>query len=627
MSIQVLPPEIANQIAAGEVVERPASVVKECVENSLDAGAKNIEIHISDGGKELIKIIDDGKGMSPEDAKKCHLRHATSKISKIDDLFTVQSFGFRGEALAAISAVSDFTLITKRAEDETGTKIQIFAGKNITESPAPANTGTTIEIRKLFYPTPARLAHLKTNATEIREISREIQAFALANPQVSFKFFKDDKLALDLPATDKKTRVAEILKENPDDLAEVFFKSREISISGFLIKPGKCVSNKKSQFLFVNGRRIEDYKLAYAIREAYVQSAGIEHHLHPKFAIFIEIDPILVDVNVHPRKLEVKFAEAGDVFRAVKQACVSALEKVHTTPFSGFVGTGRDLSAQNSQNFAGFQPSPQTLSPREREFSSNGRKNYQSFGINNNAHKIPRNYPKMSKSGLNTYSNTSSPDLKTFSTQNFERNLQNTGNFPLPEEKNIVPTGELKLIGQISRKYIMAEAENGIWIFDQHALHERQRFEEFWKSREKLTKEIQKLLVPYVLKIEDEDWETIWQNRSELQKLGFEFSENKEVLAVPKILVKENLDQIFAGFSQYFSENKVGETPVDRFLRKILEYKSCRGAVMFGDKMEPAEMQKLLDDFQTTQWRNLCPHGRPNHIFWSFDDLDREFHR
>ncbi len=182
MSIRVLPPEIANQIAAGEVVERPASVVKECVENSLDAGAKNIEIWIEDGGKKLIKIIDDGSGMSPEDAKKCHLRHATSKIEKIDDLFSVQSFGFRGEALAAISAISDFVLITKRAEDETGTKIKIFAGKNITESPAPANTGTTIEIRNLFYPTPARLAHLKSNATEIREISREIQAFALGNP-------------------------------------------------------------------------------------------------------------------------------------------------------------------------------------------------------------------------------------------------------------------------------------------------------------------------------------------------------------------------------------------------------------------------------------------------------------
>ncbi len=596
MSIKILSPEIANQIAAGEVVERPASVIKECVENSLDAGAKNIEIWIEDGGKKLIKIVDDGSGMSPEDAKKCHLRHATSKITKIDDLFTVQSFGFRGEALAAISAVSDFTLITKRAEDENGTKIEIFAGKNITESPAPANTGTTVEIKNLFYPTPARLAHLKTNATEIREISREIQAFALANPMVSFKFFKDDKLSLDLPKTDQKSRVATILKENADDLAELFFKSREISISGFLIKPGKCVSNKKTQFIFVNGRRIEDYKLAYAIREAYVQSAGIEHHLHPKFAIFIEMDPILVDVNVHPRKLEVKFAEAGDVFRAVKQAGISALEKIADSFFklevkNKFVGTDRDLSVKKYSNFTELG---------------------------------------MSKFGVNTYSNTSDSCLKTFSAQHISRDLKNTSEFPLPtgaNEAEKMPTGELKLIGQIARKYIMAEAENGIWIFDQHALHERQRFEEFWNSREKLVKEIQKLLIPYSLKIEDEDWEKVWENKEELQKLGFEFSENKEVRAVPKILAQEDLDQIFAGFSSYFQNHEVGETPIDSFLRKILEYKSCRGAIMFGDKMEPAEMQKLLDDFQTTQWRNLCPHGRPNHIFWSFQDLDRQFHR
>lgn len=592
MKIQILPPEIANQIAAGEVVERPASVIKECVENSLDANSRNIEIYISDAGKELIKIIDDGSGMSPEDAKKCHLRHATSKIAKIDDLFTVQSFGFRGEALAAISAVSDFTLITKRATDETGTKIQIFAGKNITESPSPANTGTSIEIANLFYPTPARLAHIKTNATEIREISREIQAFALANPNVSFKFFKENKLALDLPKSDQKSRVAKILKENADDLAEVFFKSREISISGFLIKPGKCVSNKKSQFLFVNGRRIEDYRLAYAIREAYVQSAGIEHHLNPKFAIFIKVDPIMVDVNVHPRKLEVKFAEAGDVFRAVKQAGMSALEKIADSFFkfelkNKFVGTGRDLS----------------------------RKNYQSFsGITNNSHKIPRNYPSSS-----------------FSTQNNQRSDE----FELEQDQTHIssnsadetPTGELKLVGQLSRKYIMAEAENGIWIFDQHALHERQRFEEFWQDREKLTKQTQRMLIPYSLKIEDEDWEKVTENKEELAKLGFDFSENKEVLEIPAIMSEENLDKIFAGFSKYFENHKVSETPIDNFLRKMLEYKSCRGAIMFGDKMESAEMQKLLDDFQTTQWRNLCPHGRPNHVFWSFNDLDRQFHR
>ncbi len=612
MSIKILPPELANQIAAGEVVERPASVVKECLENSLDAGAKNIEIWIENGGKDLIKIIDDGTGMSPEDAKKCHLRHATSKISKIDDLFSVQSFGFRGEALAAISAVSDFVLVTKRTADEIGTKIQIFAGKNITESPAPANTGTTVEIKKLFYPTPARLAHLKTNITEIREISREIQAFALANPRVSFKFYKDGKLSLDLPASEQKSRIAEILKENPDDLTEVFFKSREISISGFLIKPGKCISNKKSQFLFVNGRRIEDYKLSYAIREAYVQSAGIEHHLHPKFAIFLEIDPILVDVNVHPRKLEVKFAEAGDVFRAVKQASISALEKIADSGFSS--------------GFSFAQKFPATSNIRE----------YQPSSRINNTSKIPRNYPKISKSGLNTYLNNLNSDLKSFSELNFSRDFQNSEDFEQNNSKDdlkltgvekALPAGELKLVGQVARKYILAEAENGLWIFDQHALHERQRFEKFWNSREKLGEEIQKLLIPHSLKIEDSDWEIIWKNSKELKKLGFDFAKNKEILAVPKLLVNENLDEIFAGFSHYFKNDQVGETPLDNFLRKILEYKSCRGAVMFGDKMEPAEMQKLLDDFQTTQWRNLCPHGRPNHIFWSFSDLDKLFHR
>lgn len=586
MSIKILPPEIANQIAAGEVVERPASVIKECTENSLDAGAKNIEIHIEDGGKQLIKISDDGHGMSTEDAKKCHIRHATSKIAKIDDLFSVQSFGFRGEALAAISAVSNFTLTTKRAVDEKGTKVEIFAGKNITDSPAPSNTGTTLEIKNLFHPTPARLSHLKTSLTEARKISREIQAFALAYPEVSFKFFKDDKLSLDFPISDQKSRTAQIFRENSDDLADVFFKSREISISGFLVKPGKCITSKKYQYLFVNGRRIEDYRLAYAIREAYVQSAGIEHHLHPKFAIFIEIDPILVDVNVHPRKLEVKFAEAGEVFRAVKQAAISALETNPLTPLSG----------SNLNNFK----------------SSNLRKNNQNFA----------GFSSPSLRG-EKYERRGNLLQKSFSAQNISRDFTTNNATKAPEN----PTGELKLIGQVAKKYIMAEAENGIWIFDQHALHERQRFEEFWNSREKLTKEIQKLLIPQKLKIEDEDWGIIWENKKELNNLGFKFSDKKEVLEIPAIMAEENLDQIFAGFSQHFGNHQVGENFIDQFLRKMLEYKSCRGAVMFGDKMEPSEMQKLLDDFQTTQWRNLCPHGRPNHIFWSFNDLDRQFHR
>lgn len=599
--IHILPSELSDQIAAGEVVERPASVVKELTENSLDAGATQIEIHIKDGGKDLIKIVDNGSGMTPIDAEKCILRHATSKIQSIDDLFSVHSFGFRGEALAAISSVSEFELLTKTRDADHGSLIKVSGGKDQHISPAPANTGTTITIRHLFFPIPARLAHLKNNSTEFTHIYKEVIGFILTNPNVGFKIFKDDKLYKHFPVADQASRVQTVLSESAENLTTIESKKSQLKISGYVIRPGLCRTNKKHQYLFVNGRRIEDYRLNHAIREAYIQSAGIEKHLHPLFVIMIHLDPILVDVNVHPRKLEVKFAEPSEIYSALKMTILSALE----------------------HNRSSFQPSAQPTTFSQPKFTGGN----QSFGFG------AKKFSKAFNNSLAGNFSQRSAQRTTFADSDKPNTIPQT-------ETNTATQSEseyLTLSGQIANKYIAAEDQNGLWLFDQHALHERQRFEIFWNEylaqKKSGTFLSQKLLIPQGIKSTLEEVNILFEkiHHRALDNLGFSLKliddESFEVHSINKSLAGEDLDKIFSEFAQYFAQDKVGEHALDMFMRKRLEYKSCRGAVMFGDPLEPAEMQKLLDDFLTTKWRNLCPHGRPNHIFIPFSDLNTMFHR
>lgn len=596
MTIQILPSEIADQIAAGEVVERPASVIKELIENSLDAGANKIIVRVNDGGKELLEVEDDGSGMSMQDAEKSILRHATSKIKSIDDLFAVSTFGFRGEALAAISSVSEFELLTKKSAENFGTLLTVSGGKHKQVTSAAANTGTKITIKRLFFPTPARLKHLKNSATEFTHIYKEFLGFALANPTVSFEIWKDDKLYKQLPSQEEEIRILQLLGKKEAEVLKISADFSGMKIRGQVIQPGLCARTRKQQFFFVNGRRIEDFRLAHAVREAYLQSAGIEKHLHPVFVLFLEIDPILVDVNVHPRKLEVKFSEPRDVYSLVKSSVMAGLQSSKMTAFADPMNSRASFHTLRSPH----TPTPSNSAP---------------------SRSVPRDF----QSSL-TFS---AP--RSFSAQSFERDA-----VAAPVEPQ-VELSELKLIGQVANKYIVAQANTGVYFFDQHALHERQRFEIFWNQYQdqKIRGNFlqQKLLIPEKTKLTLEETSVLFEehNRRVLEKLGFSLQliddERFEILAVPQLLEGENMSEVLADFAQNFLESNFAEHAIDQLMRKKLEYKSCRGAVMFGDSLEPVEMQKLLDDFMTTQWRNLCPHGRPNHWLIPFDELDQRFHR
>lgn len=586
MKIHILPQEIADQIAAGEVVERPASVVKELMENAIDAEATQIDVFIEDGGKKRIEVRDNGTGMSAKDAEKCVLRHATSKIETIDDVFAIRSFGFRGEALAAISAISDFEIITRQKEDESGTRVQVQGGKIISVKSAPANNGSIFLVQNLFAPVPARLAHLKNTGTEMSVIRREFESFALTHPHIGFKLFRDETLVLDFPIGEQFNRIAKVIGENTSTFVKVEGNFSTVKIHGWTIQPGLCSTSKKSQLLWVNGRHIDDHKLVWAIREAYHQTAGIEKHLYPKFAIWIEVDPLLVDVNVHPRKTEVKFSEPGEIWSALRNTISSGLQRSERVSLGAKGNIARFTETQTP-----YQPSSfQSPSFSERQ-----------------------------KQNATYFSQELFTQPKSFRDLNAERS-------GILEEKT-TPVGKLQLVGQVARKYILAEAKNGLWIFDQHALHERQRFERFWKKRETLVKEKQTLLVPHSPQINEEQKELLLNEREQLNSLGFEFDEMGNVSAIPSLFTEKDIDTLLSDLADWLENKQIGEHTPDKLLRKILEYKACRGSVMFGDEMQREEMQKLLNDFETTQWRNLCPHGRPNHIFWAFENLDREFHR
>ncbi len=589
-TIKILPQHIADQIAAGEVVERPASVIKECIENAIDANATHIEIYIKNGGKKNIRIIDNGIGMTTEDAEKSVLRHATSKIKNIDDLFSIQSFGFRGEALAAISAVSNFKLITKTIEQDFGSSVEIINNEKSIYKKVPANTGTQIEITDLFLSTPARKQYLKTDATEYREILKEVKAFCLANFNIGFKLFKDGKNVLDFPKTStKKQRITQVLKKKSDNLTEIKLKLSHLKISGFISRPEHCIGNRNQQYLFVNNRKIHDYKLNFAIREAYNKSCGIEKHLHPQFVIFIEIDPILVDVNVHPRKLEVKFSEPQEIFSGISKAVYDGLSTASQIPNS-------TLSVNQFQN---------------RNFTSNA--NYSTTKLTKT---FRINSPSPPSVNLFNRSISTKPSFKNYET------ISNIGEEQL---------GELILIGQVSHKYIVAENENGVFFFDQHALHERQRFEKFWDKIHGQKIRTQKLLIKQVITLTEEAISILNENKKYINSLGFTFKfptdESIEISEIPNFLENENLKKYFENFVEFFETESIGEHSLDIFLRKTIEYKACRGAVMFGDKLSKEEMQKILEDLKDTKFKWLCAHGRPNYWFTPFEELDKKFHR
>lgn len=609
--IQILPQNLRDQIAAGEVVERPASIVKELVENAVDAGATQIEILVKGGGKELIEIQDNGKGMSREDAELSIERYATSKISKIEDLYDIHTFGFRGEALASIASVSDLSLKTKREEDLSGIKVQVKGGKKYQTMEVGTKTGTKITVKDLFFNVPARLKFLKADSTENTYILKTIQDFAIIHPQIAFRYINNAKTVLDLMAEEnsiegRKKRLEKLFrKELIAQMKPLNLNLGYLQISGFTVSQNNPQASRNYQYAFVNQRSVEDKTIKSATNEAYLNL--IPRGVFPAYFVFVEIAPDLVDVNVHPRKTEVKFLKQQEVYLGVKKAIQDALATGGES-----VNFSRSAFQQNSpQNDGdmsslgltrGFQPSSSSHSPQ-----STNRYSASSYSSkpNKNEISLALDFSK------NLLQSTSEVDPRVHE--------DDSGQFPW------------KIIGQVNQSYIIVEKDHALYFIDQHAADERIKYEKVKADYQRKEQFKQHLLIPHKVEVSPLQKELLEANAEIMKELGFEVQNlggNTFLInTVPQELAELEIEKIFLDMLDEFGDELKRKADIGELLEQSFRYIACRSAVMFGDKMNFQEMQHLIQTVFEHPEYQTCPHGRP--FIWQipFSEINKKFNR
>ena len=603
MTIRILPSNLVNQIAAGEVIEKPSSVVKELVENALDAGATSIEVHLNDGGKTFIKIVDNGKGMSKDELEVAVERHATSKLPD-DNLFNICFFGFRGEALPSISSVSRMSIFTRRADDENGWKIDVEGGVKSQVEPVACNKGTTIEVRDLFYSTPARLKFLKSSSSETASCVDVIERIALANPLVSFILYAEGKKKLfysagngDLFSSRMDRLVAVMGKEFRENSILIDTQREGVSISGYVSLPTLNKANSLSQFLFVNNRVVRDKLLLGAIKGAY--SDVLASGRYPMCALFFDVNPQDVDVNVHPTKAEVRFYDnnlvRGLLVSSIKNALSRASGKTSNTLDLSQIAKVEDVSFDENLSLN----EPQVYNPSIKIG------NYQSFSYGGAKRQVDL------------------PDLEyKFSVKVEDVDYSNT-----PQDE----VGALGLAkAQINDTYIIAQTPDSLIIVDQHAAHERIVMEKLKAGLEAKTQASQMLLIPEIVDLSMSEKNKLLSVVDDLAKLGLEIEEfgTTAVLirATPallgevdaKALVKDLAEQVLEWGSGFDLKEK---------LHLVCATMACHGSVRAGRRLNIEEMNKLLRDMEKTPHSGQCNHGRPTYVELKMKDIAHLFDR
>lgn len=586
--IRLLSPELISQIAAGEVIERPASAVKELVENSLDSGAASISIELENGGLQKIRVVDRGSGMSFEDAALAFTAHATSKIASVDDLFSLSTLGFRGEALASIASIAHVVLKTRRPEDRVGTVMELSGGKLIRHEEEACAEGTDISVTGLFHSTPARRKYMKSEATEYGHCFDIVSELAMAHPAVGFRLLKDGELVFDLPVGQNLKERVRILYggQTADALVPVTYQQSNVVLSGFVGKPELSRSSRKYQFLFVNGHPVDNRLVGHAVQAAF--HSLLMNDKFPWYVLDLQLDPTFVDVNVHPRKMEVKFVNTQEIYRIVFGAIQHALEHATLSPIFG-----GQASVSPSLGMGCSMPSQGTELP---SFDLGG-----DFG----AAKEWGQSPVLG--GAKESGDTTAP---------------------LFEVKNM----QLRPLAQVSNRYIVAESAEGLVLIDQHAAHERVRYERLLKAASEATARAlsQPLLTPLQLDLGVDSARLLREHASEFSALGYELEEfggnTFLVRAVPAGLEKRDpervLREVLDDVTNEWKQNHV------KNVREVLAtVTACRGAIKFGDPLTMLEMEALLKDMAVTPNCTHCPHGRPALFTWTHEKLEEMFKR
>jgi DNA mismatch repair protein MutL len=640
--INVLPIEISNKIAAGEVVERPASVVKELVENAIDAGATVINVEIKKGGVTYIRVTDNGCGMERSDAEIAFLRHATSKIKKEEDLDAIYTLGFRGEALSSIGAVAQVDLYTKRAQDNEGTYVNISGGTVNRAQGEGMPDGTTIVVNNLFYNTPARMRFLKRDATEAALVTDIMERFILSHPEISFKYIIDTKDKY-FTAGDGKLAGAVYAvygKNYINSLIPIEYETEMLKISGAIGKGDLARPNRNYQSFFVNRRYVKSLKISSTLEAAYKNQIMIGKH--PMAILNIEINPRFTDVNVHPTKLEVKFSNEEEVLRAIYHCVQNALYEIPNVPKiertkpekSEFL---RDSITMKAQEILKPEPKIQTVKPQaskiipdvtkpKKEKSEYAVKNDNEYFVKKQE-EIVNAFQGVEEKREQKVSETTGEDVKIDILTKIER--ENSAGSVVSEHNWGFDADDVRIIGQAFNTYIIAQSGDTMIIADQHAAHERLKYEELKKELEKRAVTSQILLVPVVIDLTAGEMAVFSENAQNFADMGFEleeFGSNTLLLrATPETLDEDGLKGLIVELIDQFADNK--QEIISEKMQRALYTIACKAAVKANHKFDIAQLESLLKEILALKNINTCPHGRPIIITMSKKELEKEFKR
>ncbi len=589
--IKPLPDTLISQIAAGEVVERPASALKEILENSIDAGAKKISIYLEDGGTKLIRAVDDGPGIRRIDLEPAISRHATSKIENLKDLESIESLGFRGEALASIASVSQFRLASRHASESNGWEITTAGGKAAKISPSAQPQGTTVEVENLYFNTPARKKFLRSPQTEFSHCDDVLKRAALSHPDIQFTLYHTGKLRRQITGASLIERCIEVLGDDfVESSLEISEGNATLELTGLIQTPTHQLRGKSAQYLFVNGRYIKDRIITHAVKQAY---ADVLHHgTDISYVLFLNIEPTLVDVNVHPRKTEVRFRES----QAVHQFVFHSLEKALAASRSNSTDH-RTLSSTRATGFFSQLP-----------------------------HSHQNNLQLRTPASLTAQNNDTPPDLLLNNNQT--DHFQVSSDREKSVEEQDYPLGFA--IAQLGGIYILAQNKSGLIIVDMHAAHERIVYEKLKQSLNQNTIPKQALIVPIPLVLNAEDLITAEENQQLLDQIGFDFSitgpESLVLRSIPTLVDSatsgELVSQLLLDIREYGGSRVLTER-----LNDTLATLACHSSVRANRKLSIEEMDALLRDMEVTERSDQCNHGRPTWHQITIADLDKKFMR
>ena len=602
--IRVLSEELANQIAAGEVVERPASVVKELLENSIDASASLIRIDIEGGGKKKIRIMDNGMGMLPEECRIAFSRHATSKISDFSDLETIHSLGFRGEALPSIASVAKVRCTSARSENQGGKLIVVEGGDLIEEKDFACPQGTTIEVAQLFYITPARSKFLKGDSTEFSHITQVVTQQALAYPSIQFQLTHNGRKVIQtLPSDQIHYRIAELFgTELAKSLVQVKSSSGDYRLEGYVSNPVFTRSNRSAQYCFINGRFVRDKVVLHATQQGY--SHLLPKGQHPALFLYLNMDPKLLDVNVHPSKAEVRFAFQQDVHQFISRSIREALEKNLQSPIEDLQPVYENIPIKTNyekpfyrEDSSWVNKSEEVAAFKQGDLSEALRNMTSSHGFHSKISSSPQQVMGFDKA-------------------------------PIPVSSLIY--SEFEPLGQLNNSFIIMQGEKGLLVIDQHVAHERILYERFRESAKEKKIEVQNLLFPLTVEFSPAETVLLIFHLDRLKQLGLEletFGKNEFLLrSVPAILKNIDNEKLLRDTIELLPKDG-DENILHEKYEDVLIMMSCRNAIKVNHPLNLDQIRKLISDLEQTSMPFTCPHGRPISLLFGMDDILKKFLR